>query len=77
MLKTDIYFAGRLFTDLLRDIWTNDVIPNDWNKGLIVKLPNKGDLQHCDNCKGITLLSVPSKIFCQVLLNRIDGAIDV
>ena len=69
--------AGRVFTDLFRDIWTNDVIPNDWNKGLIVKLPKKGYLQHCDNWRGITLLSVPSKIFCRVLLNRIEGAIDV
>ena len=74
MLKTDIHFAGRVFTDLFRDIWTNDVIPNDWNKGLIVKLPKKGDLQQW---RGITLLSVPSKIFCRVLLNRIEGAIDV
>ena len=49
MIKTDIHFAGRVFTDLFRDIWTNDVLPNDWNKGLIVKLPNKGDLQHSDN----------------------------
>ena len=54
-----------------------DVIPNDWNKGLIVKLPKKEDLQHCDNLRGIALLSVPSKIFCRVLLNRIEGAIDV
>ena len=77
MLKSDIHFAGRVFTDLFRDTWTNDVIPNHWNKGLIVKLPKKGDLQHCDDWTGITLLSVLSKIFCRVLLNRIEGAIDV
>ena len=77
MLKTGIHFAGRVFTDLFSDIWTNDVIPNDWNKGLIVKLPKKGDLQHCDNWRGIILLSVPSKIFSRVLLNRIEGAIYV
>ena len=70
MLKTDIHFAGRVFTDLFRDIWTNDVIPNDWNKGLFMKLPEKGDLQHCDNWRGITLLSVPYKIFCRVFQNR-------
>ena len=63
MLKTYIHFAGRVFTDLFRNIWTNDAIPNDWNKGLIVKLPKKGDFQHCDNWRGITLLSVTSNIF--------------
>ena len=77
MLKTDIHFAGRVFTDLFKDIWTNNVIPSIWNMGLIVKLPEKGDLQNCDNWKGITLLSVPSKIFCRVLLHRIEGATDV
>ena len=77
MLKTDINFAGRIFTDLFRDIWTNDVIPNDWNNGLIVKLPKKGDHQHGENWRGITLLSAPSKIFCRVLLIRIEGVIDV
>ena len=77
MLKTDIHFAGRVFTDLFIDIWTNDAIHNYWNTGLILKLPKKGDLQHCDNWIGKTLLSVPSKIFCRVLLNRIEGAIDV
>ena len=37
-----------------------------------MKLPQKGNLQHCDNWRGIT-----SKSFCRVLLNRIDGDIDV
>ena len=77
MPRTYIHFAGRVFTDVFRDIWTNDVIPNYWNKGLLVGLPKKGDLQHCDNWRGITLLSVPSNIFCRVFLNRIEGAIDV
>ena len=77
LLKTDVITAGNVFTDLFSDIWTTNEIPRDWNKGLIVKIPKKGDLQNCDNWRGITLLSMPSKIFCRVLLNRIEGAIDV
>ena len=38
MLKIDIYFAGRVFTNPFRDIWTNYVITNDWKNGLIVNL---------------------------------------
>ncbi len=41
-----------------------------------MKLPKKGNLQEWDNWRGITLLSIPSKIFCRVLLKRIDQAID-
>ena len=77
LLKTDVITAGNVFTDLFSDIWTTNEIPRDWNKGLIVKIPKKGDLQNCDNWRGITLLSMPIKIFCRVLLNRIEGAIDV
>ena len=45
-----------------------------WKQGLIVKIPKKGDLTECGNWRGITLTSVPSKIFGRVLIDRIrDG----
>ena len=53
-----------------------NVIPEDWTKGFIETLPKKGNLQFCDNWRGITLLSVPSKVFCRILLGRLDSAID-
>ncbi|KAL9958972.1 hypothetical protein ACROYT_G036051 [Oculina patagonica] len=65
-----------VLTDLFRDIWETDTIPDDWTKRLIVKIPKKGDLQNCDNWRGITLLSIPSKVFCRILLARIETAID-
>jgi hypothetical protein len=42
-----------------------------------VKLPKKGDPRMCDNWRGITLLSIPGKVFCRILLNRIEKAIDI
>ena len=44
--------------------------------GLIVKLPKKGDLSLCKNWKGITLLSITSKVFSRVILDRISEALD-
>ena len=76
MFTTDRHFSDRVFTDLFRDIWTNVVINNYWNKCLIVKLPNNGDLQQCDNYRAISLLLLSNKKCCRVLLNRIDGTID-
>ena len=76
LLKADIGTTSRLLTDLFCKIWEQEVIPKDWSKGLIFKLPKKGDLGNCDNWRGITLLSVPSKIFCRILLKRIEKAID-
>ena len=51
-------------------------MPEDWQKGIIIKLPRKGDLTICGNWRGINLLSVPGKVFCRVLLHRLKAAIE-
>ena len=70
LLKTYVITVGIIFTGLFSDIWTANEIPRDWNKGLIVKIPKKGDLQNCDNWRGITLLSMPSKISAESYLTE-------
>ena len=45
-------------------------------QGHLVKLPKKGDLGNCNNYRGITLLSIPGKVFNRVILNRIKDAVD-
>ena len=72
LLKADIHTATVTLHGLFKDIWEENKIHEDWAKGLIVKLHKKGDLGNCDNWRGITLLSIPSKVCCRVLLNRID-----
>ena len=57
-------------------VWNTERIPSDWRNGTIVKSPRKGDLSDCNNWRGITLLSVPGKIFCSILLNRIRSDVD-
>ena len=76
MLKPDIPTSTRVLTDLFQNIWNSDTIPEDWSKGIIVKVPKKGNTKNCDNWCGITLLSVPSKMFCRVLLDPMETAID-
>ena len=34
-------------------MWNSENIPNQWQKGLIVKIPKKGDLETCDNWRVI------------------------
>ena len=80
LLKADIVTSSSwLLTDLFGKIWEQEVVPNDWSQGLIFKLPKNGDLGNCHNWRGITLLSVPRKIFkifCKILLKHIEKAID-
>ncbi|XP_063408909.1 uncharacterized protein LOC134692390 [Mytilus trossulus] len=61
MLKADLETSSRVLHNLFLVIWKEGDIPSDWSKGLIVKLPTKGNLRNCDNWRGITLLSVPRK----------------
>ena len=56
---------------LFEKIWNEGEMPNDWKCGLLIKIPKKGDTANCDNWRGITLLSIPSKVFTRILLNRI------
>ena len=77
MLKADLNASTKVLTDLFRKIWEKDAVPDDLNEGLIVKFPKKGSIQNCDNWRGITLLSIPSKIFYRILLGRIYAAVDL
>jgi len=51
-------------------------IPDDWTKGIIIKLAKKGALSDCNNWCSITLLSIPSKILAKIIIQRITDAID-
>ena len=63
MLKADLTTSTKVLTELFRNIWDKETIPDDWDKGLFVKLPKKSNLQNCDNWRGITLLSIPTKVY--------------
>ena len=51
-------------------------VPADWMKRVIIRIPKKGALSDCYNWRGITLLSVPSKILAKIIIRRISDAID-
>ena len=53
-------------------VWNTGIIPTDWKRGLVVPLwKGKGYRQDCNNCQGVALLSVPGKVFTQVILDRV------
>ena len=76
MLKADVETTADILLDLFQETWEKETVPNEWRKGHIIKLPKKGDLSNCKNWRGIQLLSLPSKIFTRIILERIRTAID-
>ena len=47
-----------------------------WKKELAVNVFKKRSLHKCNNCRGVTLLPVSSKIFCRMRLECIKKDLD-
>ena len=76
LFKADPELAADILQPLFTSIWEGEKVPDDWTKGVIVKIPKKGALNDCNNWRGITLLSVPSKILAKVIIRRMSDAVD-
>ncbi|VDP29241.1 unnamed protein product [Schistosoma curassoni] len=68
-LKADVAANARILHILFNKIWYEEQVQIDWKEGYLIKIPKKGDLSKRDNYRGITLLSIPGKVFNRVLLN--------
>ena len=75
-IKADIETSTEILHDLLGKIWEQEEIPTEWKEGYLVKFPKKGDMQDCNNYRGITLLSVPGKVLNRVILDRLKTGVD-
>ena len=61
---------------VIRLVWRTGKCPVDWKRAAIVALFKKGDKTVCDNYRGISLLSVPGKVYTTLLYNKMKSAID-
>ena len=70
MLKLHIGIAEWLW-DIVNKCWTGENLPQDWKLAEVVSLyKSKGKRSKCGNYRGISLLSVPGKVFVSIILNR-------
>ena len=75
-LKCNPESCAEALETLFAAIWRQEKIPDEWKKGLIVKLPKKGDLSKPSNWRGITLLPYVSKVFLKILHHRIISSLE-
>jgi len=52
-------------------IWNKEELPGEWKESIIVPMHKKGDKTHCNNYRGISLLSTTYKILSNILLTRL------
>ena len=71
MLKAGGEAMFQWLTDVINAVWVNEVLPDDWRRGVILPFwKRKGDMHVCSNHRGITLLSIPGKLFSRILIDR-------
>ena len=66
----------QLLLKIIYVAWSEGNTPQDWSIGLITPVYQKGDKLDPSNYRAITLLSIPGKVFCRMILNRIQVTID-
>ncbi|PVD27221.1 hypothetical protein C0Q70_12376 [Pomacea canaliculata] len=76
MLKADVNVTAPMLTENFRQVCESGQLPAAWKTGLIFKLPKKGDLGDCNNWRGITLLSLNSKVFSKIVLSRLTATLE-
>jgi hypothetical protein len=76
MLKAGGEVTIKRLVQIFESIRKNLIMPDDWKKSMIAKIPKKGDLTKCDNSRGISLLSIPGKVFCRVIMERIRKGVE-
>ena len=51
---------------------SEEKVPNDWVRAIVVPLyKGKGDRNDCKNYRGISLLSIPGKVYGRILIERV------
>ena len=76
LLKADLEFTTDRVKELIDTIWSLEKVPLKWKRGLIIKIPKKGNLKECKNWRGVTLLPGVSKILGRIVIDRIRMGID-
>ena len=71
LLRVDTDTTVQVLCELFIKIWEEESVPDDWLRGLIIKLPKKGDLTSCKNWRDITRMFIVAKVLGRVLIKRI------
>ena len=70
LLKSEETFE--VLEEIVLQVWETEIVPTEWETGLLKILPKKGDLSDPGNHRGIMLLEVAYKIIAILLLARIQ-----
>ena len=73
ILKSAYDFISPFLLSLYNRMFNTGEYPRAWGEGIISPIFKKGDTNEASNYRGITLINTLSKVYSQLLLNRLTG----
>jgi len=62
--------------ELVRQIWEEETIPEEWKETIIVPIHKKGNRDRCENYRGIALGNAAYKILSNIIWEKIKPYIE-
>ena len=63
-------FGIHWLTHVCQVAWKTDKVPKQWQTSVLIPIYKKGDKKKCTNYKGISLKSLPGKVYAKCLKKR-------
>ena len=63
--------GDKLMLKIFQAAFKTKVVPEDWTKSTIIPIHKSGSTMQCENYRGISLLSVPGKVYARILEKRL------
>ena len=76
VLKYDGNWIVHKLCNICNEIFENQVTPKQFNNNIIIPIPKKEDKNLMSNYRGISLMSLATKTYNRILLNRIHEPLD-
>jgi hypothetical protein len=71
ILKEGYHCMEDTIYELIVKIWNREKIPSSWAEALIGPIHKKGDVQNCENSRGISLVNIAYRVLSIVLYGRL------
>ena len=76
MIKNQGIEADKMLLSICQEAWKSKNVPDDWERGIIVPIHKKGSTMDCSNYRGISLLSIPGKVYARILESKLRKVAD-
>ena len=68
--------ADKLLLNICQTAYKTKTIPADWNISTIIPIHKSGSTMLCENYRGISLLSVPGKVYARIIETRLRDRVE-